>query len=197
MSELEKEITGIKRQLCCLRGDIKELQDLIGDGVGFEQAENFSALPPAADNNGKYYHVLNSQGTKWLPGWVGGTFYSKGFYYSDGVDWVFVGDVPYNATQTEVNTGTNTTQFVTPATLANYDSWGDEIEEVGGDAKLYASKLADKLGVNLEVCDDGTYDVYVPTKALFNFRENNVAYYLPTTKEKGITSFEQSLKIVI
>jgi hypothetical protein len=122
MSELEKEITGIKRQLCCLRGDIKELQDLIGDGVGFEQAENFSALPPAADNNGKYYHVLNSQGTKWLPGWVGGTFYSKGFYYSDGVDWVFVGDVPYNATQTEVNTGTNTTQFVTPATLASLAS---------------------------------------------------------------------------
>jgi len=33
-------------------------------------------------------YVQNSQGTPWLPGGIGGTFYSKGTYLFDGVNWV-------------------------------------------------------------------------------------------------------------
>lgn len=33
-------------------------------------------------------YVQNSQGTKWLPGGLGGNFYSKGSYLFDGVNWV-------------------------------------------------------------------------------------------------------------
>jgi len=33
-------------------------------------------------------YVQNSQGTAWLPGGMGGTFYSKGTYLFDGVNWV-------------------------------------------------------------------------------------------------------------
>lgn len=33
-------------------------------------------------------YVQNSQGTAWLPGSLGGTFYSKGTYLFDGVNWV-------------------------------------------------------------------------------------------------------------
>lgn len=79
---------------------------------------NFSALPAANTVSGQFYWCSASQGTFWLPGPLGGTYYSAGMYYSNGVSWEFM-DVPYQATQTEVNTGTNTNKFVTPETLTN------------------------------------------------------------------------------
>lgn len=79
---------------------------------------NYSALPAVGTVTGQFYWCSASQGTKWLPGALGGTYYSAGMYYSNGVSWEFL-DVPYNATQAEVNTGTNTDKFVTPATLAS------------------------------------------------------------------------------
>ena len=79
---------------------------------------NYSALPAVGTVTGQFYWCSASQGTKWLPGALGGTYYSAGMYYSNGVTWEFL-DVPYNATQAEVNTGTNTDKFVTPATLAS------------------------------------------------------------------------------
>jgi len=39
-------------------------------------------------------------------------------YYSNGTSWTFL-NVPYQATQEEVNAGTNTNKFVTPETLKN------------------------------------------------------------------------------
>lgn len=77
---------------------------------------NYSALPAVGTVTGKFYWCSASQGTYWLPGSLGGTYYSAGLYYSNGVTWEFL-DVPYQATQATVNTGTNTDQFVTPATL--------------------------------------------------------------------------------
>ena len=79
---------------------------------------NYSALPAVGTVTGQFYWCSASQGTKWLPGALGGTYYSAGMYYSNGVTWEFL-DVPYNATQAEVNTGTITDKFVTPATLAS------------------------------------------------------------------------------
>ncbi len=80
---------------------------------------NYSALPSVATVSGKFYWATASQGTKWLPGALGGTYYSAGLYCSNGVSWEFI-DVPYNATQAEVNTGTNADKFVTPATLTSW-----------------------------------------------------------------------------
>lgn len=37
---------------------------------------------------GNLAYVSTSQGTKWLPGNLGGTYYSKGFYIWNGTDWV-------------------------------------------------------------------------------------------------------------
>jgi hypothetical protein len=92
-------------------------------GATFVRVANFSALPSAAANPDEYYHVLASQGTAWLPGPLGGTYYSKGFYYSDGVIWTFVGEVPYQATQGNVDAGSIADQFVSPLTLNNYARW--------------------------------------------------------------------------
>jgi hypothetical protein len=83
------------------------------------EVANYSALPDPTTVAGQSFEVLASQGTKWLPGSLGGTYYPRGYYYSDGTaTWVYT-DVPYQATQAQVNTGTNTDTFVTPNTLSN------------------------------------------------------------------------------
>lgn len=89
-----------------------------GSGSAPTVVANFSALPAANTVSGQFYWCSASQGTSWLPGWVGGTYYNRGLYYSNGTTWEFM-DTPYQATQVEVNTGTNTDKFVTPDTLKN------------------------------------------------------------------------------
>jgi len=79
---------------------------------------NYSALPDPTTVSGQFYWCSSSQGTSWLPGSLGGTYYNSGLYYSNGTNWEFL-NVPYNATQSEVNSGTNNDKFVTPNTLSN------------------------------------------------------------------------------
>lgn len=62
-----------------------------GSGTGYLGVfANYTALItayPTAQTLSLAY-VQNSQGTAWLPGGLGGTFYSKGTYLFDGVNWV-------------------------------------------------------------------------------------------------------------
>jgi hypothetical protein len=74
--------------------------------------------------SGKFYWCEASQGTKWLPFSVGGTYYPLGMYYSNGVTWEY-SETPYQATLAEVNTGTNTDKFVSPYTFTNADKWSN------------------------------------------------------------------------
>ncbi len=98
------------------------LNPIIGTTVKVPiEIANYSALPAAGTSPGQTYIVLASQGTQWLPGSLGGTYYGKGYYYDNGVSYTY-SEVPYNATQAEVNTGTNTDKFVTPSTLKNWTS---------------------------------------------------------------------------
>jgi hypothetical protein len=84
---------------------------------------NYSALPDPTTVPNQFYYTENSQGTRWLPGSLGGTYYPGGtIYYSNGVSWV-VAEVPWQATQSDVNAGTVTDEFVSPYTLANYNKW--------------------------------------------------------------------------
>lgn len=93
-----------------------------GGGSAIVEVANYSALPAANTVPGILYAVLNDQGTKWLPGSWGGTFYQKGLYYSDGSSWIYT-ETPYNATLATVDTGTNDDQFVTSYTLKNTKRW--------------------------------------------------------------------------
>ena len=86
-------------------------------------ALTYSTLPPAITTPNQYWGVLNSEGTSWLPGWLGGTYYSRGIYYSDGVDWHFLGSAPYQATQAEVDAGIIEDKFVSPKTLKDASYW--------------------------------------------------------------------------
>jgi hypothetical protein len=94
------------------------LREYDSGGSSIEVVANYSALPLVSVSNGKFYWCESSQGTKWLPGTMGGTYYPLGIYYSNGVSWSFI-ESPYQATLAEVNAGTNTDKFVTPYTFAN------------------------------------------------------------------------------
>jgi hypothetical protein len=87
-----------------------------GPGGSITIVANYSALPAPATVPARFYWCSASEGTKWLPGSLGGTYYSAGLYYSNGVSWEYM-EVPFQATQAEVNLFTNTDKFVTPATL--------------------------------------------------------------------------------
>lgn len=55
---------------------------------------NYSALTLAfpAGDVGRFAFVLESQGTRWLPWSLGGTYYGAGWYYDNGVDWISAND---------------------------------------------------------------------------------------------------------
>ena len=95
-----------------------------GGGTTITTVANYSALPLATAVSGKFYWCEASQGTKWLPFSVGGTYYPLGMYYSNGVTWEY-SETPYQATLSEVNTGTNTDKFVSPYTFTNADKWSN------------------------------------------------------------------------
>jgi len=94
-------------------------QVLLISGMGvYGKVANYSALPDPTLHDGETWIALASQGTSWLPGSFGGTYYPKGQYYSDGTNWIYDSN-SYQASQSDVNTGTITDQWVSPSTLAN------------------------------------------------------------------------------
>lgn len=130
-----------------VEGEFDLVTDLTGATIG--QVANYSALPLASTVPSEFYWVSTSQGTWWLPGSLGGTYYPKGLYFSNGVDWEY-SENPYQATQAEVNTGTNTDKFVTPATLKNSTQWllkqdelvsGVNIKTINGNTLLGSGDL--------------------------------------------------------
>ena len=94
-----------------------------GSTVDIIHVANYAALPaPSSVSLYDIYIVDNAQGTKWLPGSMGGTYYPSGAYYSDLTKWIYT-ESAGQASQGEVNAGTVTDKFVTPSTLNNYSGW--------------------------------------------------------------------------
>lgn len=114
-----------------------------GGGTSITVVANYSALPAAGTATGEFYWCSASQGTPWIGGLWGGTYYNKGMYYSNGVTWEFM-DVPYQATQATVNTGTNDDQFVTPKTFTNASKWDTKKSTATGNA--YKFETTDASG---------------------------------------------------
>lgn len=103
--------------------------DLVAAAFTLPTALNYSALPPAASVPNQIYNVLNSQGSKWRPVWLGGAdFYPSGIYQSIAGVWEYVGEFPYQATQIQVDAGTDNETFVTPLTLANASKWNTKLD---------------------------------------------------------------------
>jgi hypothetical protein len=91
----------------------------------------YSDLPPAVSNVAEYYWVLNPQGTYWLPGSLGGTYYPKGLYFSNGTTWSHT-ETPVQASQIEVDAGVIDDKFVSPLTY-----------KTNLDSRLYLTSLGD------------------------------------------------------
>jgi len=94
-----------------------------GGSAEIDSALNYSALPPPLSEEGFIWFVENSEGTAWLPGNLGGNYYPKGAYYSNGVEWIFQNSAA-QATQSEVNTGVILDKFLSPNTFDQASKWG-------------------------------------------------------------------------
>lgn len=79
----------------------------------------YADLPDPTTVPDKVYGVLNSTGIPYISVIFGGNYRAKGFYRSNGIAWNYLGEFPIQATQSEVNAGTVTDKFVSPATLRN------------------------------------------------------------------------------
>lgn len=72
---------------------------------------NYSSLPDPTTVPYQIWICENAEGTQWLPGSLGGTYYPEGGYVSDGTKWIYHKD-NYQATQNEVNIGTVTNKWI-------------------------------------------------------------------------------------
>lgn len=98
-----------------------------GKGV-FGKVANYSALPAANLHDGETWICLASQGTPYITALFGGTYYPSGQYYSTGSTWLY-DSTAYQASQSAVNAGLITDQWVSPNTLSNSD-WAFTVAKV-------------------------------------------------------------------
>lgn len=141
------------------------------------RTSTYDDLPPAEENKGKMHYILNSQGTSWLPGDLGGIYRAKGFYLSDGISWSFIGSSPIVATQDEVLTGTNKESYVSPSTLATW--WEDTKDELpsspgGISTPPVAVKLARVAGATI---NGGKAVMQDPDGEIYPFDIENPFHY--------------------
>lgn len=156
---INREINLINKKLMGLYGAIGS----ISSTANIIMVDNYGLLPSPVGKLGEIYGVTTSTGSSWIPGWLGGNYYPKGFYYSNDVEWVYMGDFPTNATQPEVDAGVITNKFVSPATLSGW--WSQlnvPISKIQGlqtelDGKSDASLVAfdiDKIELELKLSSD-------------------------------------------
>ena len=156
---IEADITAIESDITNINNDITAINNSLITSTIQGRVNTYADLPSAAANSGEYWAVTNSQGTRWLPGTVGGTYYSSGIYYSDGATWAYQGTFPYEATLTQVDAGLANDVFVTPSTFENATKWtakqdtlvsGTNIKTVNSSSLLGSGNLAvgDALIVN-------------------------------------------------
>lgn len=161
------------------------IADVIAGSTYITVVTNYSALPAPNTVTGQFYWVENSQGTAWLPGSLGGTYYPKGLYYSNGVSWI-VTDAPYQASQVEVDAGVNNDKFVTPLTLENAAKWSskldvsvfDEQNQTVKDPTGFPNRTDSTFSFN-----DGTRTFTIqPTGASFDYWTQGTKHTITTNK---------------
>lgn len=134
------------KQLTCL------VDRLIEEGTPYDGVvESYSALPDFSEHPNELWLVKNSQGTWWLPGNLGGNYYSKGFYWGTEVGWNYLGEVPYQATQAEVDAGTVVSLFVTPKTFNDAAKWGTKANSVHTHTASAISDFQTTVSLNTDV----------------------------------------------
>ena len=105
----------------------------------FPMVSTYADLPDPTTVPGQVYIVGTSTGTKWVPNWIGGSYYPKGFYRSNGTSWDYIGDFPNQASQEQVDAGTLDDVFVSPLTLKNSRWVGLGYRQVSSDTTVQVS----------------------------------------------------------
>ena len=130
---------------------------------------NYSSLPDPTTVPYQIWICENAEGTQWLPGSLGGTYYPEGGYVSDGTKWIYHKD-NYQATQNEVNIGTVTNKWLSPFTFENASKWntkenilvsGTNIKTINGNSLLGSGDLIISGGGSSNL--DGLTDVIITT----------------------------------
>lgn len=124
-------------------------------GSSITVVANYAALPDPTTVTASFYWCSASQGTAWLPGSLGGSYYNSGLYYSNGTTWEYMSS-PYQATQVEVDAGVISDKFVTPNTLYNSSKWGTKqnpitLTTLGSGAATFISDV-----LNIPIASGGT-----------------------------------------
>lgn len=158
---------------------------ITGSGLVITVVTNYSSLPSPNTVAGQFYWVTASQGTKWLPGFLGGTYYPNGLYYSDGANWVFQ-ETPYQATQSAVDAGVIQDQFVTPATFANATKWNTKADV--SDVHFH---------VTGEIPSGLINGINTTFNSAFNFKPESVEVFINGLKQKIIDDYNTSGTSVI
>jgi hypothetical protein len=124
-------------------------------GTAITVVANYSALPDPTTVSNKFYFVDAAQGTKWLPGELGGTYYPKGMYHSSGSAWIYL-DSPYQGTQIDVDAGLLNDRFITPLTLSAYSKWATKADASTVQLQLNGTGLVRMTGTTVSY-DNSTY----------------------------------------
>ncbi len=132
---------------------------------------NYSALPDPTTVSGKFYAVTTSTGIPYISALFGGDYKAKGIYLSNGTIWVYMGEIPMQATQIEVDAGTNTDKFITPSTFENASKWNSKQDTaqrlvLASDYTLTSSTSAQKL-FNVGTSNNGEFNVDASTSYEF------------------------------
>lgn len=147
---------------------------------------NYSALPlPQNALTGKIYLCLESQGIKWLPGSLGGTYYPNGFYYSNGTIWIY-SNSPFQSTQNQVDEGINNETFVTPLTLRETNKRIEIVGELNQVNFILPTTAYNIIAFNLNGVDI--------TESAYNFA-TNVVTYIPANNGNNQIKTGDSIKI--
>lgn len=176
--ETVRDLKRLERKICCVNNSVITLlsEDILaalngannpdGTNVFITQDDldnydpitvvaNYAALPDPTTVTGEFYWTEAAQGTQWLPGNLGGTYYPLGIYYSNGISWAHI-ESPYQATQLEVDAGTNDNKFVTPSTLKNSTQWDTKLNvvDIQSNLILYPTTTASDIPTYYKLVTD-------------------------------------------
>lgn len=152
---------------------------------------SYSDLPDPTTVLYQIWICKNSEGTQWLPGSLGGTYYSEGTYVSNGIKWIYYKS-SYQATQVEVDAGINNDKFVTPLTLKNSTQWDTKlnITDLPSNLVLYPTTATSDIATYYKLVTD-IHDVDYNTTAL------DVNTGVITTTTQLISSLSTKASLII
>jgi len=160
-----------------------------------QRAANYSALVPG-NYIGELAYVNASQGTKWLPGGMGGSYYPQGWYIWDGVIWISDRNSIANQLQLNIDEINGKADIVHTHVKADITDFNDGDYATANDGLLAnsalqpldnISELTNDLGFitssasAIIVADEGVELTTGVTK--FNFVGSNVTVTEPTPDE--------------